>query len=178
MQRIHALELCSSSEILISLKHTSNCGYIYVIMLLYYGLLSLFRICKPNHLTHLYLYIALAVRWPNGIPTSCRNRDVTAMYYLWCEHIINKTYMYIVSFLVTKILILSICLSHIYYLCIHTRIDGEGFIKVADFGLSKSMYEKCYFRQARDDELKLPIKWMALESVENDIFTEKTDVVR
>ena len=57
------------------------------------------------------------------------------------------------------------------------RIDDEGFIKVADFGLSESMYEKRYFRQDRDDDLKLPIKWMAPESVENAIFTEKTDVV-
>ena len=59
-----------------------------------------------------------------------------------------------------------------------TRIDNEGFIKVADFGLSESMYEKRYFRQAWDDNLKLPIKWMAPESVENGVFTEETDVVR
>ena len=61
--------------------------------------------------------------------------------------------------------------------CIYARIDGEGFIKVADFGLSESMYEKHYFRQVRNDDVKLPIKWMALESMENAIFTEKTDVV-
>ena len=48
---------------------------------------------------------------------------------------------------------------------------------MADFGLSECMYEKHYFRQAKDDDLKLPIKWMALESAENAIFTEKTDVV-
>ena len=61
---------------------------------------------------------------------------------------------------------------------LYARIDGEGFIKVADFGLSECMYERQYFRQVRDDNVKLPIKWMALESMENAIFTEKTDVVR
>ena len=57
------------------------------------------------------------------------------------------------------------------------RIDGEGVIKVGDFGLSEYVYEKQYFRQSRSDNLKLPIKWMALESMENAVFTEKSDVV-
>ena len=72
--------------------------------------------------------------------------------------------------------ILRVSIACIIFIC--ARIDGGGFIKVADFGLSESMYEKRYFRQAREDDIKLPIKWMALESVENAIFTEKTDVVR
>ena len=58
-----------------------------------------------------------------------------------------------------------------------TRIDNKGFIKVADFGISECMNEKHYFKQASDDNLKLPIKWMAPESVENGVFTEETDVV-
>ena len=66
----------------------------------------------------------------------------------------------------------SLCVN-----CIYGRIDGGGFIKVADFGLSESLYEKQYFRQVKDDDVKLPIKWMALESMEYAIFTEKTDVV-
>ena len=38
-------------------------------------------------------------------------------------------------------------------------------IKVADFGLSESMdTSKEYFRQSQDDTIKLPIKWMAIES--------------
>ena len=59
-----------------------------------------------------------------------------------------------------------------------TRIDHKGVIKVADFGLSKSTYEKMYFRQDKNEGVKLPIKWMALESLEDAVFTEKTDVVR
>ena len=64
------------------------------------------------------------------------------------------------------------------------RIDENFVIKVADFGLSEDIYCKDYFRQVlkkdnKDDEgiIKLPIKWMALESLEDGIFTEKTDVV-
>ena len=49
---------------------------------------------------------------------------------------------------------------------------------MADFGLSKSTYEKMYFRQDKNEGVKLPIKWMALESLEDAVFTEKTDVVR
>ena len=52
-----------------------------------------------------------------------------------------------------------------------------GVIKVSDFGLSERLYEEHYFRQTKDHNLKLPIKWMALESMENAVFTEKTDVV-
>ena len=50
-------------------------------------------------------------------------------------------------------------------------------IKVADFGLSESMdTTKEYFRQSQDDAVKLPIKWMAPESINDGVFSEKTDV--
>ena len=57
------------------------------------------------------------------------------------------------------------------------RIDDTWIIKVADFGLTKSVYEKHYFRQDRNESVRLPIKWMAIESIDDAIFTEKTDVV-
>ena len=55
-------------------------------------------------------------------------------------------------------------------------------IKVADFGLSEDIYARNYFRQGRGAEegetpVKLPVKWMALESLNDGIFSEKTDVV-
>ena len=54
-------------------------------------------------------------------------------------------------------------------------------IKVADFGLTEDMYSRNYFRcdkgKERSEE-KLPIRWMAPESIEMDIYTERTDVVR
>ena len=66
------------------------------------------------------------------------------------------------------------------------RVDSNFVIKVADFGLSEDIYAQNYFRQpgmSKDDSdkksgvVKLPIRWMALESLHDGIFTEKTDVV-
>ena len=57
------------------------------------------------------------------------------------------------------------------------RIDEAGIIKVADFGLTKSTYDKLYFRQDMGDAVKLPIKWIAIESIEDGVFSEKSDVV-
>ena len=53
----------------------------------------------------------------------------------------------------------------------------NAVIKVADFGLSESM-EKEYFRQDQTSGIKLPLKWMAPESMEYGVFSEKSDVVR
>ena len=51
-------------------------------------------------------------------------------------------------------------------------------IKVADFGLSESIdASKDYFRQDQDSAIKLPIKWLAPESINDGVFSEKTDVV-
>ena len=55
-------------------------------------------------------------------------------------------------------------------------------IKVGDFGLSEDVYTRNYFRQegeGKDGEapVKLPVKWMALESLNDGVFSEKTDVV-
>ena len=50
---------------------------------------------------------------------------------------------------------------------------------MADFGLTEDMYGTNYFRQnseERHDE-KVPIRWMAPESLERDIYTQSTDVV-
>ena len=59
------------------------------------------------------------------------------------------------------------------------RIDSNFVIKVADFGLSESIdTTKEYFRQERDEAIKLPIKWLAPESINDKIFSEKTDVVK
>ena len=60
------------------------------------------------------------------------------------------------------------------------RIDGNGVIKVADFGLTEDMYGTNYFRRDRGgegSEEKVPIRWMAPESISNDIYNESTDVV-
>ena len=64
---------------------------------------------------------------------------------------------------------------------IQYRIDENFVIKVADFGLSEDIYARHYFRQGPEEEggtpVKLPVRWIAIESLNDGIFTEKTDVV-
>ena len=59
------------------------------------------------------------------------------------------------------------------------RISSDGIIKVADFGLSEDIYESEYFKQPKEskEKVKLPLKWMALESIHYRTFNERTDVV-
>lgn len=58
------------------------------------------------------------------------------------------------------------------------RIDLHFVIKISDFGLSEDVYSKNYFRQGDgDNSIKLPVKWMAPESLNDGVFSEKTDVV-
>ena len=62
------------------------------------------------------------------------------------------------------------------------RLDMCGTVKVADFGLSEDMYSTNYFRQGKNGvdavETKVPIRWMPLESIEEGLYNEKSDVVR
>lgn len=46
---------------------------------------------------------------------------------------------------------------------------------VADFGLSKKIYTGDYYRQGSVS--KLPVKWIALESLADNIYTTQSDVV-
>ena len=57
------------------------------------------------------------------------------------------------------------------------RLDQDYVLKVADFGLSENTYAKSYIRKNQTAGVKLPVKWMAYESLIDGIFSEKTDVV-
>ena len=58
------------------------------------------------------------------------------------------------------------------------RIDINMVIKVADFGLSVKTGTKDYFRLTDSVSTRLPVMWMAPESLTDYIFSEMTDVVR
>ena len=52
---------------------------------------------------------------------------------------------------------------------------------MADFGLTEDMYTTNYFCRGENvvrSEEKVPIKWMAPESIESSLYNETTDVVR
>ena len=49
-------------------------------------------------------------------------------------------------------------------------------IKIADFGLSRDIYETDYYKEG-DKTRPLPVKWMSYESLEKGIYSTKSDVV-
>ena len=60
---------------------------------------------------------------------------------------------------------------------LHSRINANFVIKVADFGLSESVGVKEYFRQDETASVRLPLKWLPPESINDYIFSERSDVV-
>ena len=59
----------------------------------------------------------------------------------------------------------------------HFRVGLDKVIKVSDFGLSMDIYAKNYFQPTSDQDTKMPIKWMAIESFNDGVYSEKSDVV-
>ena len=55
------------------------------------------------------------------------------------------------------------------------RLDENLMVCVADFGLSKKIYSGDYYRQGSVS--KLPVKWIALESLADNLYTTQSDVV-
>ena len=56
-----------------------------------------------------------------------------------------------------------------------TRIDENLIVKVADFGFSRDIYSRDYYRLER--KVKLPVRWLPPESIYDGVYNEKTDVV-
>ena len=60
------------------------------------------------------------------------------------------------------------------------RIDAHFLIKITDFGFSEDVREKTkHLRQGSScgGAMRLPVKWMALESLGEGHFSQKSDVV-
>ena len=55
------------------------------------------------------------------------------------------------------------------------RVDETLSVKVADFGLSRDIYNQGYYRLER--KTRLPVKWLPPESLYDNIYNEKSDVV-
>ena len=55
------------------------------------------------------------------------------------------------------------------------RVDATLQIKVADFGLARDIYTADYYRANK--EARVPVKWMAPETLKDGFNDEKTDVV-
>ena len=54
-------------------------------------------------------------------------------------------------------------------------MDRDHTVKVADFGLTRDIYQKDYYRQSSRGQV--PVKWMAPESLLDHISSEKSDMV-
>ena len=54
-------------------------------------------------------------------------------------------------------------------------LDSDLSAKVADFGLSRDIYEREYY-SSDNKKCKLPVKWMSPESLEKGSYNTKTDV--
>jgi len=55
-------------------------------------------------------------------------------------------------------------------------IDKNLTVKVADFGLARDVYLENFYSETANARKQLPIRWMAIESIEKGIYTIKTDV--
>lgn len=58
------------------------------------------------------------------------------------------------------------------------RLDESYTVKVADFGMARDVLDKEYYSVQNHRKAKLPVKWMAIESLQTHKFTPKSDVVR
>lgn len=55
-------------------------------------------------------------------------------------------------------------------------LDESFTVKVADFGMARDIYDKEYYSIQDHKRVKLPVKWMAIESLQTQKFTTKSDV--
>ncbi|KAG8233929.1 hypothetical protein J437_LFUL005135 [Ladona fulva] len=53
-------------------------------------------------------------------------------------------------------------------------LADDNIVKISDFGLARNLYASMDYKKKGQDPL--PVKWMAIESIEDRIFSTKSDV--
>lgn len=53
-------------------------------------------------------------------------------------------------------------------------VGEDGVVKIGDFGLTRDIYDNDYYR--RDTHGRLPVRWMAPESLRDNLYTSASDV--
>ena len=57
-------------------------------------------------------------------------------------------------------------------------MSDRYIVRIADFGLSRDIYGKDYYKRDETSREPLPVKWLAIECLQGNIFTSYSDVVR
>ena len=57
-------------------------------------------------------------------------------------------------------------------------MNERGDVKVADFGLSRELLLRDYYRSDGGGMTPVPVRWLAPESLEASLFTTMSDAVR
>ena len=65
---------------------------------------------------------------------------------------------------------------HIAYHCRNVLVGsvGLGVVKLSDVGLSRALAASDYYRKT--SAMRVPIKWMAPESIHTRLYTARSDV--
>lgn len=53
-------------------------------------------------------------------------------------------------------------------------LADDNVVKIADFGLSRQVYKNCNYQKQGQEAL--PVKWMAIESLIDRVFSSQSDV--
>lgn len=76
---------------------------------------------------------------------------------------------------------MNVCMGFYYFQLVHrdlaTRnilIADDNVIKISDFGMTKDIYEEDAYK--KQGQGRIPVKWMAPESLYHQIYTAKSDV--
>ena len=99
--------------------------------------------------------------------SSSRNGIFVSEKSKYCSSILNFKHLIIQRVVFKKVVHGDLAARNVL-------LSKNGVIKICDFGLSRTFYENCYYTKKSD--VLLPVKWMAIESIENMIFSTQSDV--